>query len=90
MEIPDRLYDDVQRRVIDKWRNSPCEGCGAQQWGLNANVLELGDFYPGQPTEAVHRVPVALFVCGNCGLFRLVSAVTAGLTNPDTGELANG
>lgn len=72
------------------WDAVPCEACGSKEWATNGNIYELREFrdrgdmlFPGQP---VSILPVVALHCKKCGNTKFLSAIGAGLIDPQTGK----
>jgi hypothetical protein len=66
-----------------KWLNAhapnPCHGCGKTAWALAEHMINLVIYTPGAFTIGGPTYPALLMVCQACGLFRMHSAVLAGV-----------
>jgi hypothetical protein len=77
-EITKTLEDEVKEFVAEKWKNSECELCGADQWGFNPEpfsfvYMPVGRGEGVQGSYPLNSVVSLALQCTNCGNLRLIT-----------------
>ena len=84
MTIPREELAKVVERV---WKRSKeCSMCLTETSWILGSMMELRAFHGGALTEGCSVTPVIPLTCPHCGYTHLLSAVTLGLIDRETGK----
>lgn len=84
MDLPYTVpQDDVVKKLNEKKAKGACGCCGCNDWFLIKEAGAISQWSNKAPSPSI---PVAVFVCNNCGNIRMHSLGALGVLPVEKGE----